>query len=87
MTYDEKCHDLALYFLQDHNLTDTDRKAYAHELAQRIQQAVEDCYVRGELPPPPKEHVPGICGLSGKPMPPGSGERVIVGQTPKPIAP
>lgn len=46
MTYDSKSYDLALHFLQDHY--GPIPPEIAHELAQRIQQAVED-FIKYEL--------------------------------------
>lgn len=43
MTYDTKCHDLALHFLSDYGpLGIAARQMLADQLAQRVQQAVED---------------------------------------------
>jgi hypothetical protein len=40
MTYDRKCFDLAMDFLEDH--PDLDKQVHAHKLAQTIQAAIED---------------------------------------------
>ena len=48
MSYDEKCYDLAIAFLQDYRLSEDRTKKYAHELAQNIQRTIED-YLEAEL--------------------------------------
>ncbi len=41
-TYDQKCLDIAQNFLSDHQMTVDRRAQLEHELAQDIQQAIED---------------------------------------------
>ena len=44
MTYDDKCYDLAIHFLQDESLAEVQRDIAADRLAQEIQSAVE-CFL------------------------------------------
>ncbi len=41
-TYDQKCLDLSQSFLCDHDMTVKKRAQLEHELAQEIQQTIED---------------------------------------------
>lgn len=41
MTYDRRCYDLALEFLEDEDVPPRQRKELAHHLAQTIQNAIE----------------------------------------------
>lgn len=42
MSYDTKCHDLAHAFLADTDTQDINSEANTHELAQRIQDTIEE---------------------------------------------
>lgn len=43
MTYDQKCHDLAIAFLSDFPALTAERRAeYADEMAKAIQQTIEE---------------------------------------------
>jgi hypothetical protein len=42
MSYDSRCYDLAMDFLEDEQLTPPDRATQAHHLAQAIQNAIAD---------------------------------------------
>jgi len=46
MTYDEKCHELALAFLSDYPHINTD--SMADKLAQEIQERIED-FIKSKL--------------------------------------
>jgi hypothetical protein len=41
MTYDQRCYDLALVFLEDEIFDLRERAAWAHRLAQEIQSTIE----------------------------------------------
>lgn len=41
MSYDQRCHDLALAFLRDCDIDEPDKSRIAEEMAQSIQDAVE----------------------------------------------
>lgn len=43
MTFDDKCYQLALAFLNDYNLGPNERHEQAKRIAQRIQDEIEDC--------------------------------------------
>ena len=42
MSYDSRCYDLAMDFLEDEQLTPPDRATQAHHLAMAIQNAIEN---------------------------------------------
>lgn len=42
MSYDSKCYDLAESFMEDENVKPEDREAILSNLAQDIQEAIED---------------------------------------------
>jgi hypothetical protein len=41
MSYDQRCYDLALVFLEDEIVNPRERAAWAHRLAQEIQSTIE----------------------------------------------
>lgn len=48
MTYDRKCYDLAMLFLEDVDLDEDDRHSHASMMAQDIQIAIEN-YIADEI--------------------------------------
>lgn len=49
MSYDPKCYDLALNFLEELKLDNGELMVKAHALAQEIQDTIEDFFAENEL--------------------------------------